>query len=106
MSEAKVVEGIGLSKNAEGVIELIEGGRYQLSEDSGDIARMSDDDLRDMRKKFAAKKTERAEAQKALPPDQQYGSPAGGACQDDIWYYARLISQIECEMQDRMLTLD
>ncbi len=106
MSETKVMPGIGLRKNDAGEVEVVEGGRYVLSEDSGDIARMSDDQLKKMRKTFAGKKAERAKAQAALPPDQKYSSPESSSMQDDQWYYSRLLSQIEAEMCDRMLTLD
>jgi len=97
----------GLSKDvASGAVEMCEGGRYMLGEDSGDVARLTDAQLKKMRDTFTTKRNEKRAAQQALAPEQQYGSPEGSQLSDDCWYYQRLLSQIECEMQDRLLPLD
>lgn len=98
--------GPGLAKNAAGEIEIVEGGRYALGEDSADVARLTDAQLKKMRSTFTDRKNEKRAAQQLLAPGDQYSTPAGSQIQDDLWYYQRLLSQIECEMQDRMLTLE
>lgn len=99
-------KGVGLAKLESGDVVLAEGGRYLLKEDAGDMARMSDGKLKDLRATMVGKRTDKRKAHGDLSPEDKYGSPEGSALLDDLYYYGNLISQIEREMSDRMLPLD
>lgn len=100
-------QGVGLARDATtGTISLAEGGRYVLNEAAGDLARMSDDDLRTMRKTFIEKRSALRTAQAELGDADRYGSPEGAALLDDKYYYDMLISRLESEMACRLITLD
>lgn len=99
--------GAGLTKKAEtGAIEIAEGGRYILSEDAGDLARMSDAQLKKTRAAMVDKRAEKRSAHGELPSDTKYSSPEGSAILDDLYYYNQIVSRLECEMACRLLPLD
>lgn len=97
----------GLVKDvASGAVEISEGGRYVINEDAGDLARMSDAQLKKTRSTMVDKRNEKRNDHAALPDMNKYSSPEGSAILDDLYYYNQIVSRLECEMACRMLTLD
>lgn len=94
---------IGLaSENGKPVV--VEGGTLDVKE--AELHRLTDDELRAMRKTFTAERMKKQKKFAAIADADKFATPAGSQAFSDIEYYNGIIWRVEREMQDRYIILD
>lgn len=95
---------MGFHKNEDGDVSIKEGGVYTLVE--GDLARMSDEDLRALRNTMIAARKPLIKLHQGMDDSKRFSTPEGRQLFEDICYYDQIIRQVEWEMGSvRYLTL-